>query len=239
MANEFYVPGTERGAQVQALFARIASRYDLLNDLQSFGLHRRWKKRVVRLARPQRGQRALDVCCGTGDLGLAFARQGLEALGLDFSPEMLGVAAARVRQRPACKLPLVRGDALQLPFPADTFDVVTVGYGLRNLADWQKGLAQMLRVAKPGGRVLVLDFGKPDSPLWRSIYFRYLRLFVPFLGWAFCGSASAYAYILESLKHYPAQHGVAEHMHRLGMNQVQVVNFLGGVMTINYGEKAR
>ena len=114
---------------------------------------------------------------------------------------------------------------------------MTVGYGLRNLANWETGLAEMKRVAKAGGRLLVLDFGHPNNAFWRSLYFAYLRLVVPWLGRLFCGNAAAYAYILESLKHYPAQRGVAARMRDLGLVHVRVINLLGAVMTINYGEK--
>jgi demethylmenaquinone methyltransferase/2-methoxy-6-polyprenyl-1,4-benzoquinol methylase len=241
MANEFYQPGEARAARVRALFARIASRYDRLNDLQSAGLHRYWKRRMIELAAPRPGQRALDVCCGTGDIALALARAGTEATGLDFSGEMLEVARARASdstgkpQAPS----YIQADAQALPFPDASFDIVTVGYGLRNLSDYEAGLAEMSRVAKPGARLLVLDFGKPDNPLWRWIYFTYLRLLVPLLGLVFCGSFGAYAYILESLKHYPAQHGVAAHMRRLGLAEVRILNFLGGMMTINYAVKPK
>jgi SAM-dependent methyltransferase len=131
----------------------------------------------------------------------------------------------------------VCGDAQRIPFADNTFDIVTVGYGLRNLASWEAGLREMQRVANPGGRLVVLEFGKPDNTLWRRLYFGYLKLFVPCLGRIFCGSASAYAYILESLQHYPAQQGVAAKMRELGLLQVRVVSLLGGVMSINYGEK--
>ncbi len=274
MANSFFRPGTERAERVRELFSRIASRYDLINDLQSFGLHRYWKRRLVELSRPQPGQRALDVCCGTGDLALAMAKRGMDVVGLDFTEAMLAVARGRAQKvaipeipasafgtpetgqtssenpqrqtatpRPGIRgtrsgIEFRQGDALQLPFPDASFDVVTVGYGLRNLADWGQGLREMRRVAKPGGRVLVLDFGKPENRIWRALYFGYLRLFVPLLGLVVCGSASAYAYILESLKHYPAQRGVAEKMGELALVDVRVVNFLGGVMSINYGQKA-
>jgi demethylmenaquinone methyltransferase/2-methoxy-6-polyprenyl-1,4-benzoquinol methylase len=116
---------------------------------------------------------------------------------------------------------------------------VTVGYGLRNLVSWEEGLSEMARVARPGGRLLVLDFGKPPNRAWRATYFAYLRLFVPILGRVFCGSASAYAYILESLDPYPAQAGVESAMRRMGLTNVRVVNLLGGVMSINYGERTR
>jgi len=236
VSNEYYKPGEERAQRVQALFRRIAPRYDLVNDLQSFGLHRRWKRAVVDLASVQPGAKALDVCCGTGDLAKALARRGAEVVGLDFCQEML--EQARASAGTALNPVFLCGDAQELPFPNATFDVVTVGYGLRNLSDWRRGLAEMARVAKPGGRVLVLDFGKPDNRAWRAVYFSYLRLFVPVLGLVFCRDAAAYAYILESLKHYPAQHGVADHMRELGMRDVRIVSFLGGIMTINYGRAA-
>jgi ubiquinone/menaquinone biosynthesis C-methylase UbiE len=302
---------------VKELFARIASRYDLINDLQSFGLHRYWKRRLIKLAGPQPGARALDLCCGTGDLAFALARAGADVTGLDFSREMLEVAMnkAKVLNRaatphsplPAPHSPLrtprsdapdfapergcvrstsrstpqpataesvpppalaapsavpiphstlptrhsafptphsaiptphfFHGDAERTPFPDNSFDIVTVGYGLRNLADWEAGLREMVRVAKPGGSLLVLDFGKPDNALWRGLYFGYLRFFVPVLGRIFCGSASAYSYILESLKHYPAQHGVAAKMQELQLAEVRIMTFLGGIMTINYARK--
>ena len=125
------------------------------------------------------------------------------------------------------------------PFPDNSFDAVTVGYGLRNLASWETGLGEMFRVAKPGGRLVVLDFGKPPNALWRAIYFTHLKMTVPLLGWLFCGNADAYAYILESLKHYPAQEGVAAKMRELNLSNVRIVNLLGGAMAINYGEKPK
>jgi demethylmenaquinone methyltransferase/2-methoxy-6-polyprenyl-1,4-benzoquinol methylase len=251
VSNVFYSPGAQRAAKVNDLFAAIARRYDLLNDLQSFGLHRRWKRRVVELAAVQSGNRALDLCCGTGDLALALARRGAEVTGLDFSPAMLEIAEAR-RQRnfksqisnlksqiqSAIRNPqFIPGDALQIPFPDASFDIVTVGYGLRNLTSWEKGLGEMHRVAKPGARLVVLDFGKPANALWRGIYFAHLKCAVPLLGWLFCGNADAYAYILESLKQYPAQPAVAAKMRELKLVNVRVINLLGGAMAINYGEK--
>ncbi len=240
MSNAYYAPGDQRAAKVNDLFARIARRYDFLNDLQSFGLHRLWKRRVVKLAQIKTGARALDLCCGTGDISFALTRGGAETTGLDFSPQMLEVAAQRQSANSKLKiqnLKFIQGDAQQLPFPENSFDIVTVGYGLRNLTSWERGLDEMLRVAKPGARLIVLDFGKPANALWRAIYFTHLKMSVPLMGWLFCGDASAYAYILESLKHYPAQLAVAEKMRALKLNNVRVINLLGGAMAINYGEK--
>jgi demethylmenaquinone methyltransferase/2-methoxy-6-polyprenyl-1,4-benzoquinol methylase len=237
VANTFFDAGDQRADKVRALFSRIAPRYDLINDLQSFGLHRYWKRRVVRLARPQSGLRALDLCCGTGDLAQALARRGAQVAGLDFSEPMLEAADWRLQAIRKPPPHFVRGDAQRLPFADNSFDIVTVGYGLRNLADWETGLREMRRVTKAGGRLVALDFGKPDNALWRGLYFGYLKLFVPWLGRIFCGSAGAYAYILESLRHYPAQHVVAAKMRELGLANVSVVSLLGGAMSINYGEK--
>ena len=256
MSNFFYAPGEPRASKVNDLFAAIARRYDLLNDLQSFGLHRRWKRRVAALAAATAGARALDLCCGTGDIAFALAQRGAETTGLDFSEKMLEVAVARSRKsevrnrrsevgikiRPPTsdfRPPIfIQGDAQQIPFPDNSFDIVTVGYGLRNLARWERGLDEMYRVARSGARLIVLDFGKPPNALWRKIYFTHLKISVPLIGWLFCGNARAYAYILESLKHYPAQLAVAEKMRALKLANVRVINLLGGAMAINYGEKA-
>ena len=242
MSNVYYAPGEARATKVNDLFARIARRYDLINDLQSFGLHRSWKRRVADLARVSPGAQALDLCCGTGDISFALAQRGADVTGLDFSPQMLEVAATRQKKSSGAESrtpKFMQGDAQQLPFPENSFDIVTVGYGLRNLTSWQRGLEEMHRVARPGARLIVLDFGKPANPLWRAIYFTHLKMSVPLIGLLFCGNASAYAYILESLKHYPAQLAVAEKMRELKLANVRVINLLGGAMAINYGEKAK
>ena len=239
MSNVFYVPGKQRAARVGDLFAGIARRYDLLNDLQSFGLHRRWKRRVVSLADVKPGDRALDLCCGTGDIAFALAGCGAEVTGLDFSEKMLEVAQTRLQNSKltSAKLKFMQGDAEQLPFPDNSFDAVTMGYGLRNLSSWEAGLREMMRVAKPGGRIVVLDFGKPANALWRGLYFTHLKCSVPLIGLIFCGNPQAYAYILESLKHYPAQRAVAEKMRELHLAKVTLVDFVGGAMAINFGQK--
>jgi demethylmenaquinone methyltransferase / 2-methoxy-6-polyprenyl-1,4-benzoquinol methylase len=238
VANRFYVEGEQRSEKVNDLFARIAPRYDLINDLQSFGLHRAWKRRLVQVADVQPGEQALDVCCGTGDIAFALARAGAQVNAVDFSEAMLAVAQERALKVSLPCIPEFRqADALKLPFADNSFDIVSVGYGLRNLLNWEAGLREMHRVARPGGRLLVLDFGKPDNAAWRSIYFAYLRCVVPVFGRLCCGDAATHAYILESLKRYPAQRGVSRAMEELGCSGLGTVNLVGGAMSINYGVK--
>jgi demethylmenaquinone methyltransferase/2-methoxy-6-polyprenyl-1,4-benzoquinol methylase len=240
MTNPFYQPGEERAAKVGQLFATIARRYDLINDIQSFGIHRLWKRRVLRLTRARPGERALDLCCGTGDITFALARAGADVTGLDFSEPMLRVARERCARAKAAEemgIEFIQGDAQKIPFPDNAFDVVTIGYGLRNLADLEAGLRDMLRVTKPGGRFVSLEFGKPASAFWRGIYFGYLKFMLPIFGKLFCGNSAAYAYVLESLSHYPAQLGVVEKMTQVGWQNVRVINLIGGVMSIHYAEK--
>jgi demethylmenaquinone methyltransferase/2-methoxy-6-polyprenyl-1,4-benzoquinol methylase len=232
MSERYYKEGAERASRVRSLFDRIARRYDLINDLQSFGLHRHWKRRLLKLAQLKAGEAALDVCCGTGDIAEALASAGARTVGCDFSSAMLGVAKAR---KPHFNY--VQADALRLPFEKARFDCVTIGYGLRNLADFRDGIAELLRVLKPGGRLLILDFGKPQNPIWRALYFAYLRVVVPVFGLLFCSDAAAYSYVLESLQRYPAQEGVRALLREIGCEQVEVYNFLGGVMSIHRATK--
>jgi demethylmenaquinone methyltransferase/2-methoxy-6-polyprenyl-1,4-benzoquinol methylase len=240
VASKFYVEGETRAARVEDLFAIIAPRYDLINDLQSFGLHRWWKRRLLRLAAVQPGEAALDVCCGTGDVAFALAAAGAQVTGFDFSEPMLQVACERSGKLPAGVTPPVfrQGDALNLPFADASFEVVTISYGLRNLADFDRGMRELTRLLRPQGRLLVLDFGKPDNPLWRWGYFQYLRWFVPVFGRVFCGDGDTHGYILESLRKYPAQRGVDAKLAELGFTDRRVINLLGGVMGINWARRA-
>jgi demethylmenaquinone methyltransferase / 2-methoxy-6-polyprenyl-1,4-benzoquinol methylase len=239
--NKFYQPGEQRAAKVGDLFAAIAPRYDLINDLQSLGLHRRWKHALIQMAEIKPGDRALDLCCGTGDITFALQAAGANVVGIDFSPAMLAVAQERAKNihGPAGpgRLQFLCADALKIPFDNGSFDVVTVGYGLRNLASWERGLEEMARVARPGGRLLALDFGKPENKVWRAIYFAGLKFLVPLFGKIFCKDAAAYAYIFESLRDYPAQRGIAAKMESLQCRDIQVRQLLGGAMSIHFGRK--
>ena len=247
MESKFYQADEHRAEKVHELFATIARRYDLLNDIMSAGQHRRWKRRLVELAIEEDNTgrvrksapttKVLDLCCGTGDIALMFARRGAVVTGADFAWEMLRVAATRCGREKVSRLQWIRADALRLPFSENSFDVVSVGYGLRNLADIDLGLREILRVLRPGGKFLSLDFGKPESKPFRAVYFGYLRVILPILGRIFCGDPDTHGYILASLQNYPAQRGTRELMESCGYCECGFEEFSLGSMAINYGSK--
>lgn len=235
----YFIQGEDRAHRVSELFASIANRYDLINDIQSFGLHRWWKHHLVQLAPRGRDQQALDVCCGTGDLTLALADRGFVTTGIDFSHPMLAVARRRgARWQGVGHVRFMHGDALRMPFPSGSFDVVTMAYGLRNLADLDVGLRELIRVLRPGGTLLILEFGKPGSVLLRWLWFTYLRLALPVYGFLFAGDAKAYAYILESLLHYPGQRVIQSKLGELGATDGKMFDVLGGMMSMHAVLKA-
>ncbi len=222
------------------MFTRLARRYDVVNDVMSFGLHRRWKKDTIRLALEGRTGpvRILDLCCGTGDLTFlaeASAGPGSTITGLDFTLPMLGIAIRR-RSVGRRRTAFIQGDALRLPFAAASFDIVTVGYGLRNIADPLAALREMRRVLAPRGRVVVLDFGKPDSRAADVLYQTFLRTMMPFMGWLFHGDPETYLYIPESLVRYPAQRGVQALMREAGLDGARYESRLLGTMGLNVAE---
>lgn len=242
MRSRFYVEGEGRADGVRDLFAHIAHRYDLINDLQSFGLHRLWKRKFVLRADPVAGERAMDLCCGTGDIALSLARRGAQVTGVDFSSPMLEVARSRAVRR-AAKMAsppeFITADALSLPFGEQAFDLVTIAYGLRNLRSVDAGLEEMARVTRRGGRLLILDFAMPENPAWRGAYLWHLRRVVPWLGKVVGGDAETHAYIMDSLERYPRPPEIARRMEQCGWTSVRWWSLLGGVMTIHRGIRAR
>ena len=238
MTNKYLSYDDERAPKVREMFSRLAERYDLVNDVMSFGMHRKWKRETVRLALEggRNSGRLLDLCCGTGDMCFeAEEFGGGRVVGADFTLPMLGVAKRRARSG-AGRPDFVAADALRLPFRDGVFDAITVGYGLRNIADPQLALAEMRRVLAPGGRAVILDFGKPDNPVAAFLYKGYLRTMMPAVGWIFHRDPQTYSYIPDSLERYPAQRGVENLMREVGFVNVRFYNRLLGTMGLNVGE---
>lgn len=236
--NKYLSYDAERAPKVGELFSKLARRYDLVNDVMSLGLHRVWKRRTVRLALAGRTApaRVLDLCCGTGDLTfLAEASEPARLVGLDLTLPMLRVARRRARMA-GSRAKFAQGDALRLPLASASVDAVTIGYGLRNVADPLAALKEIRRVLAPGGRVVVLDFGKPDNRVAGALYGAYLHAVMPAMGWLFHRDPETYAYIPASLERYPAQRGVAALMTEAGFSGVRWEDGLLGTMGFNVGE---
>jgi demethylmenaquinone methyltransferase / 2-methoxy-6-polyprenyl-1,4-benzoquinol methylase len=230
--------GVKEEAQVRAMFDRIAGVYDRMNSVMTAGLHHRWRARAACLAAPPPGGRALDVATGTGDLALELARrmdQGGEVIGTDFSTRMLELARAKAA---ALAMPAhVRfevANALELPYPDDDFDVATVGFGARNFSALERGLGEMTRVVKPGGRVVVLEITTPRrAPL--SYFFRlWFDRAVPALG-RMAGDSDAYSYLPNSVRRFPGPEELAAVMWSCGLRQVRYVLTAGGIIALHVG----
>lgn len=218
------------------MFDRVAGRYDLLNSLMSAGLHHRWRERAVDVAAPAPGAAILDVCCGTGDLTFELAGRvapGGHVVGCDFSEPMLDLAREKAKQRGG-EVRFEWADALSLPYDEGRFDAVTVGFGLRNFADWDKGLREMARVLRPEGKLVVLEFTKPTRPPFSTFYSLWFDRLAPVLG-KLSDNPEAYAYLTESLKTFPGPRRLAERMDAAGLERIHYKILAGGIVTIHSG----
>jgi demethylmenaquinone methyltransferase/2-methoxy-6-polyprenyl-1,4-benzoquinol methylase len=219
---------------VRRLFTTIAPRYDFITRVLSFGQDQRWKLRLIADCDLQPGSRVLDLACGTGDLSRLAARRGAEVTAADITPDM--VRRAR-EKRNATRVQWIVGDMETLPLAPVTFDVVTIGYGLRNVAHLETALREAWRVLRPGGRLAALDFNRPESALVRTVYLTYLTVVGSTLGWVLHGDADTYRYIPASIRRYPGAEGVARVLRELGFERVTIVPVLGGLMTIHVADK--
>jgi demethylmenaquinone methyltransferase/2-methoxy-6-polyprenyl-1,4-benzoquinol methylase len=218
---------------VRGLFATIADRYDLITRVLSYGQDRRWKRRLVDLASPAPRTRALDLACGTGDIAFDVAARGAARVAaLDITPRMIALAR-RKRADPGGPVFLV-GDMAALPFRDASFDLITTGYGLRNVPDLRAALVEMRRVLAPGGQALSLDFNRPDNPLVRAAYLRYLAVVGGALGWLLHRDPDTYRYIPASIQQYPGAARVAALMLECGFVRVRHDPVLGGLMSIHH-----
>jgi demethylmenaquinone methyltransferase / 2-methoxy-6-polyprenyl-1,4-benzoquinol methylase len=222
-------PGTLPDTQVRAMFDRIARVYDRMNSVMTAGMHHRWRERAAHLARVGPGSRALDVATGTGDLAIELAGRGAEVTGLDFSEPMLELARGK-----APGMEWVQGDALELPFGDGKFDAVTVGFGARNFSDLERGLREMARVTRPGGRVVVLEITAPQKPPLSWFFRVWFDRVVPALG-RVAGDADAYTYLPSSVRRFPGPRELAAGLAAAGLEDVRWVLTAGGIIAIHSG----
>jgi len=218
---------------VRQLFATIADRYDFITRFLSYGRDRHWKRKLVSLTRPERAvdsgeSRGLDLACGTGDIAALLATRGVRVVGLDITHRMLQLARAR-----HSNITFVTADMLSLPFGDAMFDIVTTGYGLRNVPDLPTAIAEIARVLKPRGMLLSLDFNKPSNALVRAVYLTYLTIVGSTLGFLLHGDADTYRYIPESIRRYPGAIAVNEMIRQAGFTSSEYIPVLGGLMAIH------
>jgi len=221
------------------MFDRVASRYDALNTVMTAGLHHRWRERAADRAELSPGDTALDVCCGTGDLALALAGRtapGGSVVGCDFSEPMLDLAREKAAARSATGVRFEWADALSLPHDAGRFDAVTVGFGVRNLADLGRGLSEMARVLRPGGRLVVLEITQPTRPPLSSFFSLWFDRIVPLLG-ALSSEPEAYSYLPESVRSFPPPTRLAAMMAETGLERIRWTVLAGGIIAIHSGAR--
>ena len=225
--------------QIRGMFDRIAGIYDLMNSAMTVGLHHRWRERAADLAELGAGDSALDVCCGTGDLALELARRtGPEGrvIGSDFSERMLDLAREKAAERGTAGVRFEWGDALSLPYDEGAFDAVTVGFGVRNLADLERGVAELVRVLTPGGRLVILEITQPRRPPLSIFFSVWFDRAVPLLG-TLAGDRDAYSYLPDSVKSFPPPEGLALIMDRAGLEGIRYTVLAGGIITIHSGTR--
>jgi demethylmenaquinone methyltransferase/2-methoxy-6-polyprenyl-1,4-benzoquinol methylase len=221
--------GTLPEGQVRAMFDRIAGVYDAMNSVMTAGMHHRWRRRAIDVARVGPGSRVLDVATGTGDLAIEAGSRGAVVVGSDFSEGMLALA-----RKKAPSITFEQADALALPYEDDSFDAATVGFGARNFADLQQGLSEMARVVRPGGRVVVLEITTPTRPPLSTFFSLWFDRVVPLVG-RVAGDADAYSYLPSSVKRFPAPEDLAATMERAGLGELHWILTAGGIIAIHGG----
>jgi demethylmenaquinone methyltransferase/2-methoxy-6-polyprenyl-1,4-benzoquinol methylase len=219
----------KKPADVAAMFDDVAKRYDLTNDILSLGQDRQWRKAVVDAVDAKPGERVLDLAAGTGTSSQPFADRGAEVVPCDFSQGML-----RVGKRAKPHLPFTAGDGTRLPFADDTFDAVTISFGLRNIVDPDAGLREMRRVTRPGGRLVVCEFSHPTWAPFRTVYIEYLMKALPPIAKAVSSSPDAYVYLAESIRAWPDQPGLAARIDAAGWRSVKWRNLSGGIVALHH-----
>ena len=237
LADAIATPDGKR-RYVRRLFATIADRYDLITVLLSYGQDQRWKKRLVDLAAPAPGARALDLATGTGDIAFRLADAGARVSGVDVTHRMIELARQKTASRAGPVPVFLVGDMIGLPFADESFDIATAGYGLRNVPDLRAAIDEIHRVLKRGGTALSLDFNRPSNPVVRAAYLAYLNVVGGLVGWLLHRDADTYRYIPASIRNYPGAVGVARLFEDRGFVDVECRACLGGLMTIHVARKS-
>lgn len=222
----------KKTTDIASMFDQVATRYDLMNGIMSLGQHIRWRKKTVEAVSAVKGQKILDIAAGTGTSSEPFADMGAEVIAADLSEGMLAVGRKR---RP--DITFVQADVTDLPFDDEEFDAVTMSYGLRNVADYDKALRELLRVTKPGGRIVVLEFSTPVFKPFRRVYKEYIMKAIPPVARAISSNPESYVYLAESIIDWPGQDELAKHFSQAGWRDVKYRNLTGGIVAIHRGFK--
>jgi demethylmenaquinone methyltransferase/2-methoxy-6-polyprenyl-1,4-benzoquinol methylase len=231
-------PGTEAdktGERIREMFAAVAPRYDLLNRLLSACLDQSWRRRAARSLSLPAGNLALDVCCGTGDQALALRRRRLRVIAADFCLPMLSLARRKFSRLDGAAPRGLAADTLHLPVASNVFSGVTVSFGLRNVADLDQALREMVRVLAPGGKAAILEFALPRNRSWRKLYLFYFRRLLPLIGQLISPRGSAYCYLPESVLDFPQREGFVDRMRRAGFSSAGWQDLTGGIVCLYYG----
>jgi demethylmenaquinone methyltransferase/2-methoxy-6-polyprenyl-1,4-benzoquinol methylase len=226
--------------RVHGVFEKIYKNYDQMNSIISFQRHKAWRKETMKRMDVKSGQTALDVCCGTADWSIALSKEvgsNGQVMGLDFSENMLKIGQHKVEELGLSNVELIHGNAMKLPFEDHTFDVVTIGFGLRNVPDYMQVLKEMNRVLKPGGKAVCLETSQPTAPIFKQGYHFYFRYVMPLFGKLFAKSYKEYSWLQESARDFPGMKELASMFKHAGFEQVQVKPFTGGVAAMHLGVK--
>ncbi|WP_066193199.1 MULTISPECIES: demethylmenaquinone methyltransferase [Gracilibacillus] len=226
--------------KVHQVFEKIYHNYDSMNTIISLSRHKKWRKDVMKRISVRKGSKALDLCCGTGDWSFALADAiggDGEVIGLDFSENMLSVAEQRLTETDKRNLTFMHGNAMKLPFEDNSFDYVTIGFGLRNLPDYRRALQEMQRVVKPGGQAVCLETSQPKNGLFRRGYYFYFEHIMPFFGRIFAKSYKEYVWLHESAKDFPGREELKRLFEEAGFVNVRFKGYTGGTVAMHVGEK--
>ncbi|MBU8907239.1 demethylmenaquinone methyltransferase [Desertibacillus haloalkaliphilus] len=226
--------------RVHQVFESISKNYDMMNSVISFQRHKAWRKDTMKRMQIKKGSAALDLCCGTADWTIALAHavgQEGHVIGLDFSKNMLAVGEEKVNEQKLTNVELVHGNAMELPYPDQQFDYVTIGFGLRNVPDYMQVLKEMYRVLKPGGKVVCLETSKPTIPVFKHVYYFYFKSIMPLFGKIFAKSYEEYSWLQESTMSFPGREELANLFEEAGFTIVEVKPYSLGVAALHLGEK--